>query len=107
MPASTPHRLCAAMRRGGFALAIACALAGCGSMGLGVRFPINPSTDIKIGHDRVADVVRKMGTPYRRFTDAKGREILTYVWADGKGSGQKCVVAFNEAGLAYVVEVAP
>ena len=107
MGTNLPRRLAAALRRGSLAVLLSSAVAGCGSMALGHRFPINPATDIKIGHDRVDDVVRKMGTPYRRFTDAKGRQILTYVWADGDGAGQKCVVAFNEAGLAYVVEVAP
>ena len=57
----------------------------------------------KVGHDTEKDVVTKMGQPFRRTTDAQGRAVLTYVWADGKGHGEKCVIAFNKNGLVYVV----
>lgn len=87
------------------AATVAITVGGCASLSLGSRFPINPRQQIKVGHDTEKDVITKMGQPFRRATDAQGRAILTYVWADGKGYGEKCVVAFNKNGLVYVVEV--
>ena len=85
----------------------ALALTGCAPLVLGRPFLVDPSKEIKIGHDVKADVLRKMGDPYRRSVDSEGHEMLVYVFADGKGGGQKCVVAFNKNDVAYVVEVAP
>ncbi len=82
-------------------------LAGCGSVSIGRRFPINPVAELKVGHDQKQDVIRKMGQPYRRFVDSQGHEVFTYVWADGNGAGQKCVIAFNKNNVVYLVEVAP
>jgi hypothetical protein len=79
----------------------------CTSMALGRRFPIDPRSGLKIGHDQKRDVLRKMGQPYRRFVDTEGREVFTYVWADGKGQGQKAIIAFNANDVVYLVEVAP
>ena len=89
----------------GCAAVVAITLGGCASLSLGSRFPINPRQQIKVGHDSEKDVIAKMGQPFRRATDAQGRAVLTYVWADGNGYGEKCVVAFNKNGLVYVVEV--
>ena len=82
-------------------------VAGCGSAKIGRPFKIDPRRELKVGHDQKADVERKMGRPYRRFVDSKGHEVFTYVWADGKGRGQKCLIAFNENNVIYLVEVAP
>jgi len=46
-----------------------------------------------------------MGQPFRKSVDARGREIYTYLWADGKGDGVKCIVAFNEEDKVMFVEV--
>lgn len=82
-------------------------LSACAPLVLGRPFQTDPRTAIKVGHDSKADVLRKMGAPYRRSVDSEGHEMLVYVFADGKGEGQKCVVAFNKNDVAYVVEVAP
>jgi hypothetical protein len=90
-------------------LATGVALAGlvaCAAPGLGHRFAMNPN-DLKVGHDEKEDVLRKMGQPYRRFVDSKGREVFVYVWADGQGNGEKCIIAFNEDDAVYLVEVSP
>ena len=34
-----------------------------------------------------------------------GRTILVYLWADGDGHGEKCVIGFNEVGLVHSIEV--
>jgi hypothetical protein len=82
-------------------------LVGCGHASLGRPFTVDPKAEIKIGHDVKADVIRKLGQPFRRSVDSDGHEMFVYVWADGEGQGQKCVVAFNKNDVAYVVEVAP
>ena len=82
-------------------------LTACGPLSLGRHFKINPSTDIKIGHDQQKDVLRKMGQPFRRAVDAKGRQIFTYLWADGDGGGRKCTIAFNKNGVVSIIEVVP
>ena len=79
----------------------------CSSLEIGSRFTVNPNQALKPGHDSKKDVLQKMGSPYRRLTDPKGREIFTYVWTDGEGNGQKCTVAFNKNGLVTFVEVTP
>lgn len=81
-------------------------MVACASVSLGRRFPIDPAAELKVGHDRKADVLRKMGKPYRSSVDSEGREILTYVWADGDGHGEKCVIALNKNNVVYLVEVA-
>ena len=89
-------------------LALALALSpACSSLEIGRRFTVNPNQALKPGHDSKKDVLHKMGSPYRRLTDPKGREIFTYVWTDGEGNGQKCTVAFNKNGLVTFVEVTP
>jgi hypothetical protein len=76
-------------------------------MAIGRRFAVNPQTALKVGHDQKSDVLRKMGQPYRRFVDSEGREVFTYVWADGRGAGQKAIIAFNRNNVVYLVEVVP
>ncbi len=61
----------------------------------------------RFAHDRKADVVRKMGEPYRRFVDSAGHEVFTYVYADGGGGGSKAIIAFNKNEVVYLVEVVP
>ena len=67
----------------------------------------DPLSEIKIGHDQKQDVLRKMGPPYRAFVDSRGHEVLTYVWANGKGAGRKYLIALNENDVVYLIEVAP
>ena len=88
-----------------FALAVT--VLACTNLRLGRRFPIDPRSELKIGHDQKTDVLRKMGQPYRRFVDSEGREVFSYVWADGEGQGQKAIIAFNNNDVVYLVEVAP
>mgnify|MGYP001292637720 CR=1 FL=1 len=82
-------------------------ITACGPMTLGRRFKVNPSTDVKIGHDQRKDVLMKLGHPIRKATDTQGREIFTYLWANGEGAGKKCIIAFNKNGVVSVVEVSP
>ena len=103
-------RFCRALLTTVLAALLATAFAAttaCGAIRIGARFPIDPKTELKVGHDQKTDVVRKMGQPYRSFVDSQGHEIYTYVWADGQGAGQKCVIAFNANDVVYLVEVAP
>ena len=86
---------------------LVCGSVACGPLWLGARFPVNPQTDLKIGHDQKSDVLRKMGRPYRTFVDSDGREVFTYLWADGEGNGQKAVIAFNKNNIVYLIEVSP
>ena len=78
--------------------------AGCSSLRLGAKFKVDPMSAIKIGHDTKKDVLHKMGQPKRRSIDSEGREIFTYIWANGEGAGQVCTVAFNKNDVVYVVE---
>ena len=48
-----------------------------------------------------------LGRPYRKTIDPMGRTILVYLWADGDGNGEKCVIGFNEVGLVHSIEVTP
>ncbi len=89
------------------ALGLVCAALSCMPIRLGRRFPINPQTDLKVGHDQKTDVLRKMGRPQRSFIDSEGREVFTYLWADGRGNGQKALIAFNKNNVIYLVEVSP
>ena len=89
------------------AVLLLCGSVACGPLWLGARFPINPQTDLKIGHDQKSDVLRKLGRPYRTFVDSAGREVFTYLWADGEGNGEKAVIAFNKNNVIYLIEVSP
>ena len=93
--------------RWGLMFALIFATAACASTSLGRRFAVNPLDAIKVGHDQKKDILKKMGRPYRRSVDSRGREVFTYLWADGKGAGQKCTIGFNKSDVVYVVEVYP
>jgi hypothetical protein len=84
-----------------------CVNLGCASVFLGRRYEANPRTDIKIGYDQKSDVIAKMGPPHRTSIDSTGQEILTYVWADGRGGGEQTLIAINKNGVVYLVEVYP
>lgn len=79
----------------------------CAAITIGRPFGIDLRREIKVGHDQKADVVRKMGEPYRKFVDSQGHEVFTYVWADGKGGGEKATIAFNKNNVVYLLEVVP
>jgi hypothetical protein len=81
--------------------------AACSAVKIGRPFAVDPRGDLKVGHDRKADVVKKMGEPYRRFVDSGGHEVFTYVYADGNGGGSKAIIAFNKNDVVYLVEVVP
>ena len=83
------------------------ALMACASPQIGRPFPIDPVRELKVGYDEKTDVLREMGQPYRSFVDSQGHEVFVYVWADGRGGGQKCLIAFNENDVVYLVEMAP
>jgi len=87
------------------ALGLTLLATGCANNSLGLRYPA-PSKTIKLGYDSEADVVQKMGPPFRRSVDSKGRTILTYVWADGGSQSRTCIVGFNAVGIAAVLDVA-
>ncbi len=86
------------------ALVIAAMLSSCAPLRLGHPFRIAPSK-VKVGHDQKRDVIAKMGPPYRSVIDKRGQEVLTYVWADGRGGGEKCLIVLNKNGIVSVVEV--
>lgn len=81
-------------------------LAACSPLTLGRDFGDTPQK-IKVGYHTAKDVAQMMGPPYRKTIDPTGREIFTYLWADGTGGGRKCVIAFNKQGEVVVVEVIP
>ena len=94
------------LRRAALALLLGSALlSACAPMQLGRKFQADPIAAIKAGHDQRRDVLVKMGEPYRVSVDAKGREIFTYLWADGRGDGSQCLIAFNKNGVVSLVEV--
>ena len=82
-----------------FALLLACA-----PQTIGHPFKVNPRDAVELGVDNRGAVESALGKPRRRFTDPDGREVFVYVWADGKGGGEKYLVAFNGEGIAYLVE---
>jgi hypothetical protein len=86
---------------------LACLALACSSFRLGRRLKADPQTELKIGHDQKADVERKLGRPFRSFVDSEGREVYTYLWADGEGHGQKVLIAFNKNDVVYLIEVSP
>lgn len=83
------------------------AVTACAPTRIGRNYRVDPRATIKVGYDSKRDVAKKMGPPFRKSVDSQGREIFTYVWADGNGAGEKCIVAFNKNGVAYLVEVYP
>lgn len=93
----------AALRQEARGLLLLAFLSSCAGPSLGRRFP-DPAETLKIGFDRREDVIRKMGSPYRVTVGPEGRELLVYLWADGRGQGEKCVVGLNADGVVYVVE---
>jgi len=101
---NTKSHLLGALRSG--LLIISLLSVACGGVQLGQPYP-EPTTTLKIGYDREEDVLAKMGPPYRRTLDSRGRLLLTYIWADGQGAGQSCLVALNEDGIVALVDVAP
>ena len=80
-------------------------LQACAPLSMGRPFRVNPEIALKPGHDSRGDVISKMGQPFRKSLDSQGREIFTYLWADGKGGGQKCIVLFNKNKTVALVEV--
>ena len=80
---------------------------GCAPAFIGRRYRANPRTDIKVGYDQKSDVIAKMGQPHQTSVDSAGQEILTYVWADGRGRGEQTLIAINKNGVVYLVEVYP
>ena len=87
-----------------FVALLVSAFVGCAPLTLGSPFRTDPEK-IKVAHHTKKDVETMMGQPFRKSVDAKGREIYTYLWADGKGDGVKCIVAFNEEDKVMFVEV--
>lgn len=85
----------------GVALALGSA---CGPLVLGSKFQNDPAK-IKVGHDSKKDVIAKLGAPYRTSMDSRGQEVLSYVWADGKGRGEKAIIVLNKNGMVSLVEV--
>ena len=79
----------------------------CGPRSIGRSFSLSTAAQIKVGHDQKRDVLKKMGAPLRKTIDGSGGEIFTYLWADGRGSGQKCIIAFNKNGTVSLVQVVP
>ena len=82
-------------------------LQACAPLSMGRPFRVDPEIALKPGHDSRGDVLSKMGQPFRKSVDAQGREIFTYLWADGKGNGQKCIILFNKNKTVAWVEVIP
>lgn len=79
-------------------------LGGCAGAQIGRPLPCDPRTALRIGHHKKSDALRALGQPYRTSTDSRGRELLTYVWADGRGEGRKCIIALNENEIVYLIE---
>ena len=92
---------------GTIGLALMIVISGCFPVTLGRKFQSDPRSTLKVGFHKEADVVALMGRPFRRSMDDSGRTILVYLWADGEGEGEKCVVGFNEMGVVHSIEVTP
>ena len=82
-------------------------MTACFPVQLGRGFQADPRTTIKVGFHQEGDVLALLGRPYRKTIDPMGRTILVYLWADGDGNGEKCVIGFNEVGLVHSIEVTP
>ena len=89
------------------ALSMVLLVTACGPRSIGRRFSMNATSQVKVGHDQKRDVLHKLGQPVRRSVDGTGGEIFTYLWADGRGSGHKCIVVFNKNGVVSLVQVIP
>ncbi len=83
------------------------AATGCATVSLGRQFAADPRTTVKVGLHSKQDIVAAVGPPVRTFLDSRGREVFTYLWADGRGAGEKCLIAFNENAIVYLVECTP
>ena len=81
--------------------------ASCFPLSLGRRFSSDPHKVVKVGFHQEQDVLDLLGRPYRRTIDSNGRLLLVYLWADGEGAGEKCVIGFNELGVVHSLEVSP
>ena len=79
----------------------------CFPVQLGRSFQADPRTTIKVGFHQEGDVLALLGRPYRKTIDPMGRTLLVYLWTDGDGAGEKCVIGFNEVGLVHSIEVSP
>ena len=79
----------------------------CAPLSMGRPFKVYPEIALNPGHDSKGDVLSKMCQPFRKSVDNEGREIFTYLWADGKGNGQKCIILFNKNKTVALVEVIP
>ncbi len=90
---------------GGFVLSSL--IAACFPVQLGRGFQADPRTTVKVGFHQEGDVLALLGRPYRKTIDPMGRTILVYLWTDGDGNGEKCVIGFNEVGLVHSIEVTP
>ena len=100
-------RLSTGALAGLFSILMGCFSAGCFPVTLGKKFQSDPRSTIKIGFHQEGDVVALMGRPFRKSMDESGRTILVYLWADGEGDGEKCVIGFNELGVVHSIEVSP
>ena len=89
------------------ALSMVLLATACAPRSIGRRFSISTTSKVKVGHDQKRDVLHKLGQPIRRSVDGTGGEIFTYLWADGRGSGHKCIVVFNKNGIVSLVQVIP
>lgn len=92
---------------GPLVLALTLVCTSCFPLSLGRRFASDPQKVVKVGFHQEQDVVDLLGRPYRRTIDADGRVLLVYLWTDGEGAGEKCVIGFNELGVAHSLEVSP
>lgn len=84
-------------------VASGCAPATLGHGGNGPRFT-EMQAKLRAGFDDKKSVLAALGPPQQQLTDGQGREIFVYVWADGRGDGEHCVVAFNTSGVVYLVD---
>ena len=82
-------------------------ISGCFPVSLGRQFQSDPRSTLKVGFHKEGDVIALMGRPFRKSVDDSGRTILVYLWVDGEGDGEKCVIGFNEMGVVHSIEVTP
>lgn len=87
------------------AVLLSCAAPILGHGGNGPRFA-DLEAKLRPGFDDKKSVTALLGAPHRKITDAVGRDIYLYVWADGKGGGEECIIAFNTNGVVYLVDAA-
>jgi hypothetical protein len=79
----------------------------CAPLVLGTGQPWNnpPEQAIKVGYHEAKDVQKLLGPPIRSTVDGEGNKMYIYYWANGRGAGQKCIVAFNGNGVVSLVEM--